>query len=154
MDISVRDIHNYMIKPSDNSGFQIVADSVTQKFLISDTTLRLFISPHVIKMTPVLCQICGCEICIIPKDIYIYLNGFITNLVIYLQHNYVGRHTHKSVFSTTSTEYYKQKLFPGGEILHAAIKDVAHCISCTPVKPNNIMHINFDSVSFMIVLST
>ena len=38
-DISVRDINNDMIKPSDNGGLESVADSVTHKELISDTTL-------------------------------------------------------------------------------------------------------------------
>ena len=40
MDISIRDIHNDMIKPYDNAWLVNVFDSVTQKLLISDTTLR------------------------------------------------------------------------------------------------------------------
>ena len=52
MDISIRDLHNDMIKPSENVDLDIVVDSATQKFLISGTTLRFFIPPIVRKMTP------------------------------------------------------------------------------------------------------
>ena len=40
MDIFVRDIHNDMIKPSENFGGTSVVDYTTQKLLISDTTSR------------------------------------------------------------------------------------------------------------------
>ena len=40
IEISVRDLHNDMIKPYDNGGLEIVVDSGTQKFLINDTTMR------------------------------------------------------------------------------------------------------------------
>ena len=74
MDITVRDLHNDTIKPSDDGGLESVVDSVTQKVLISDTTFRLFIPPQVRKLTTKLCQICGCELCIIPKDMQIDLD--------------------------------------------------------------------------------
>ena len=51
MDLSVRDLHNNMIKPSDNGGSESVVDSVTREVMISDRTLRLFIPPQVRKMT-------------------------------------------------------------------------------------------------------
>ena len=85
MEIYVRDIHNDMIKPPDNGGLESVVDSVTHKLLISGTTLRLFIPPQVCKMAPKLRQIFGCELCIIPKDIQIDINRFITTLVTNLQ---------------------------------------------------------------------
>ena len=69
MEISIIDLHNNMIKPYDNGGLESVFDSVPQKALISDTTLRSFIPPQVRKMTPKLYHICGCELFIIPKDI-------------------------------------------------------------------------------------
>ena len=68
MEIYVRDIHNDMIKPSDNCGLEIVVYSVTQKVLITDTSLGSFIPPQVCKMTPKLHHICGCDICIVTKD--------------------------------------------------------------------------------------
>ena len=52
MEISVKYLHNDMIKPFDNGGLDILLDSVTHKLLISDTTLRSFIPPQVRKMTP------------------------------------------------------------------------------------------------------
>ena len=55
MGISVRYISNYMIKSSDNGGLKSKVDSVTQKFLISNTTLRSFIPPQYCKITPRLC---------------------------------------------------------------------------------------------------
>ena len=39
IEISVRDLHNDMIKPYDNGGLESVINSATHKFLISDTTL-------------------------------------------------------------------------------------------------------------------
>ena len=66
MDNYVKDIHNDMIKSYDNCGLDSVFDSVTNKVLISDTTSRLFIPLIVHKMTPILHQICGYEIFIIP----------------------------------------------------------------------------------------
>ena len=68
MKISFRDLRNDMIKPSKNGGLASVVDSVINKVLISDTTLRSFIPPTVRKITPKLRQIFGCDICIISKD--------------------------------------------------------------------------------------
>ena len=85
MEVSVRDLQNYMIKPFENGGLASVVDYVTQKVLIYDTTLRSFIPPQVRKMTHKLRHISGCEICIIPKDMHIDLNIFITILVTNLQ---------------------------------------------------------------------
>ena len=100
-----------MIKPYDNGGLYSVFDSLTHKFLISDTTLTLFIPPQVSTMTLRLRQICGCDICIVPNDMQIDLNRFRTKLVTYLQYNYVGRNTRNSEFSTTSATHYKDTVF-------------------------------------------
>ena len=85
MGIFVKDIRNNMIKPSDNSGQDSVAYSMTKRALISDTRLSSFIPPKVSKMTTRLRQICGCDICIIPKDVHIDFDIFRTNIVTYLQ---------------------------------------------------------------------
>ena len=69
MNISVRDLHNYMIKPSDNSDLDSIFDSVKNKVLISDKMSRLFIPPQVRKITLILRQIFVCEIFILSKDI-------------------------------------------------------------------------------------
>ena len=81
MDIFVKDIRKNMIKPSDNSGQDRVVYSMTKIALISDTGLSSFIPPKFSKMTPRLRQICGCDICIIPKDMHIDLDTFRTNIV-------------------------------------------------------------------------
>ena len=112
MKISVWGLQNDMIKPSENGGLASVIYYVTDKVLIRDTTLRSFIPPQVRKMTPKLCQICGCEICIIPKDININLNIFRTRVVTDLQQKYVVRHIHNSLFNTKSAAHYKDKVFP------------------------------------------
>ena len=91
-------------------------------------------------MTRRLRQICGCEICIIPKGIYIGLNIFRTTVLSDLQYMSVGRHTHSTAYSTTSAAHYKDKVFPDGECLHVTIKYSAQWISCTTIKPNNIIH--------------
>ena len=143
MEIYVRYIHNDMVKPNDNCGLESVVYSVTQKVLIIDTSLRLFIPPQVWKLTPRLRQIFGCDIFIVPKDMKIDLNIFKTKLVTDLQHNYVGRHTHNIAYITTKDSHNKDKVFPDGENLHATIKNAAQCISCTPIKPKNIINIKF-----------
>ena len=84
MTIYVGGINNDMIKSSDNCRLYIVVDSVTKKFMLSDTTLRSFIPPQVHKITPILCHICECDICIITNYIHIDLNIFRTNIVKYL----------------------------------------------------------------------
>ena len=58
---------------------------MTKRALISDTRLSSFIPPKVSKMTTRLRQICGCDICIIPKDMHIDLDRFRTNIVTHLQ---------------------------------------------------------------------
>ena len=153
MDISARYIHNDMIKQSENGGLESVVDYITHKVMISDTILRLFIPPQFRKMTAKLRQICGCEICIIPNDMKLNLNIFRKILVIDLQQKYVGRHTCNSLFITTSVEYYKDKVFPDGECLHATIKNAAQFITCLTIKPNNIINIKCDLVFFMNGLS-
>ena len=85
MDISVRDLQDDMIKLFDNDGLASVVDYVTHKVLISDTTLKSNIPPKFCKMTPKLHQICGCELCIITKDMHIGLNRFRKRLLTYLQ---------------------------------------------------------------------
>ena len=69
-------LQNDKIKPYGNGRLENVVDSVTQKVPISDATLRSFIPPQVWKITPRLRQICGCELCMIPKGINIDLNIF------------------------------------------------------------------------------
>ena len=69
MKILVRDLQNDMIKLSNDDGLASVVNSETHKVRISDTILRSFIPPQVRKMTPKLCHICRCELCIIPKDV-------------------------------------------------------------------------------------
>ena len=105
MDISVRDLCNDIIKPSEN-GLESVFDSVKYKFLLSDTILRSFIPPQVLKMTPQICQIGGCDICIIIKGTHIDLKGYRKKLVADLQQKSFGRHTRNSVFSNTSAAHY------------------------------------------------
>ena len=46
MDISVRYLHNDIIKPYENGGLESVVDSVTHKALIINTTPRSFIMPQ------------------------------------------------------------------------------------------------------------
>ena len=144
MEIYVRDIQKTMIKPYNNGWLVSVVDYVTQKLLISDIILKSFIPPQVRKMTLKLRHICGCEICIIPKDMYIGLNISRTRIVTDLQHKYVGIYTQNSLFSTTSDSYYNNKVFIDGECLHATIKDAAQCITCLPIKANNIINIKCD----------
>ena len=96
-----------MIKTSYNGESESVADSVTQKVLISDTPLRSFIPPKVSEMTPKLHQICGCKIFVIPEDMHINLNRLRTILVTDLHHESVGRYKSNSIFSTTSAAQYK-----------------------------------------------
>ena len=144
MDISIRDLKNDTIKPSKNGGLDSVVVSVTHKVLISDTTLRSYIPTQVRKMTPRLIQICGYELCIIPKDMQVVLNRLITKIVTDLQHKSVGRHTRNSLFITTSAAHYKEKLFPYGEFLHDTIKDAAQYISCNNIQPKNTIIMKCD----------
>ena len=92
-------------------------------------------------MTPKLRQIFRYEVCIIPKDMKIYLNRFRTILVTDLHQKYVGSHKHNSLFSTTSASYYKYNMLTYGEFLYANIKDADQCITCLHIKPNNMVHI-------------
>ena len=133
-----------MIKPYDNGGLASVVDYMTQKVLIIDTTLRLFIPPQVGKITPKLCHIFGCEIYIISKDMHIYLNISRIILVTYLQNNYVGINTLNVLFITKSYLHYKDKVFPDGEFLHDIITDADQCITYLHIKTNNMINIKCD----------
>ena len=95
-------------------------------------------------MTPKLRHIFGCELCIFLKGMQIDLNIFITRLVIDLQLKSVRRHICNSIFSTKCDAYYKDKIFLSCECLHATIKDAPQCISCLPIKPNNMLYIKCD----------
>ena len=78
-------------------------------------------------------------------DLYI----FITNVVTDLQQKSIGIHTRNSSYSTTNAENYKDKVFPYCEFLHSNIKDEAQSTTCIPIKPNNIIHMDFDLVFLM-----
>ena len=95
-------------------------------------------------MTPKLCQIFGCELCVITKYMLVGLNIFRTKIGIYLQQKYAMRHTGNSLFGTTSAAHYKDKLFTDDEFLHATIKDTDQCITCLPIKPNKMTYIKCD----------
>ena len=153
MEICVRDFHNDIIKPSDIGWLESIVHLFTHKLLISDSTLRSFITPQVRKMTPRLLQICGCDICITPKDMQIYLNIFRNNLVSELQHKSVGRHTRTISYRTKSVAQYKDKMFTDGECLHDVIKYAAQLISCTPIKAKNIINMKCALSFVMNVLS-
>ena len=68
------------------------------------------------------------------------LNIFRTRLVIDLQHNSFGRRTKNILFSAKSDAHSKDKAFPQGEFLLAAIKYAAHCINFIPIKQKNTIH--------------
>ena len=70
------------------------------------------------------------------------LNIFRTKIVSDPQQKSVGRDTYSSTFSTTSVAHQKGKVFTYGECLHANIRDSDHPITCNPIKPNNIIHMN------------
>ena len=144
MKISVRYLNHDMIKPSNNVGLASVVEYLTYKVLINFTILRSFIPPKVQKMTPKLCQICGWEICIIPKGMQIDFNILRTRLVIYLQQKSVRCHTRNSLFITTSYEHFKHKVFPDGNFLQTTIKDEDQCIICITIKPKNLINIKCD----------
>ena len=72
---------------------------------------------------------------------HIYLNRSRTRIVTDLKNNYVLSHTRNSLLSNTSDAYYKDRVFPDDESLHATIKDSAQCITCLPIKPKNMIHI-------------
>ena len=92
-------------------------------------------------MTPKLCRIWACELCIIKKDTQIDLNRSRTRLVIDLQHKSVGRHTCNSLFSTKSAAYYKDILLPNVEYLYTTIKDAVQSITYLPIKPKSMVNI-------------
>ena len=49
----------------------------------------------------------------------------------------------QSSYITTSDAHYKEKVFQYGQFLYATFKYSFHCISYTPNKPKNIIHIKF-----------
>ena len=122
LEISVMDLHNDMTKKSDNGGFPSIVDSVTQKVLIFDTPLRLFIPLQVLKINLKLRQICGYELFIFNNNIQIDTNKFRTRLVTYLQQKSVMRHTRNSLFSTNSSAYYKIKCFQMANVYRLLLK--------------------------------
>ena len=69
------------------------------------------------------------------------LNRSIRINVTYLEYNYVGRHTRNSLFSTTSSENFRYKVFPVGECLNDTIKDSSWRITCLTIKPKNMINI-------------
>ena len=134
MNISVQDIHIDTIKPFDNGEWESVVYSVTHKVMIHDTAFRSFIPPQAHKITPKLHHISGCELCTIPKDKQTDLNIFRTIFIIYLQQKSDWRHTHNSLFCTTSAALEEDRLFTDDDFSHAKIKDAAQCITCFPIK--------------------
>ena len=73
---------------------------------------------------------------------------FITILVKSLQLISADRKRRSSLFNTTSSAYFKDKEFPGGECLHFNIKYSDQCIIYLPIKPMNMIHIKCALVFF------
>ena len=94
-------------------------------------------------MTPRLRHICVCEFCTIPKEIQIGLNILRTRLLTDSQNNSVSRNTHSSLFIITSSAHNKDKI-SDGEVLHDTIKYADQCITCNPIKIENMINIKYD----------
>ena len=63
--ISIRELHNNLIKSKNEGGLEEVWNG--KKLLVSDTGLRYMIPTNVKKLTSRYKQICGCEVCIQAK---------------------------------------------------------------------------------------
>ena len=97
-------------------------------------------------MPPKIRQICGCDICIILKDVQIGFYIFRTRLVTYLQQKYVVRHTRNSIFITRIDAHYKYIVLPDGKCLCGTIKDAAQYITFLNIKLKNMVHIKCNLV--------
>ena len=65
--ISIRELHNYLIKSKNGGGLEEVQNG--KQLLVSDTGLRYMIPIDVKKFTPRYKQMCGCEVCIQAKQL-------------------------------------------------------------------------------------
>ena len=70
---SVRELHNDLIKDINDNGLKDVWNK--NKILVSETSLRLLLSDQLKKCTPRYKQMCGCECCIIIKQLELTLNS-------------------------------------------------------------------------------
>ena len=74
---SVREMHNKMIQPVNQGGFD-GARNEDGDVVISDTILRNSLPKNLRKMTDSHMQLCGCEVCIISKNLVPVLNKWCT----------------------------------------------------------------------------
>ena len=76
---SVREIHNQLIRPVEEGGFQKATDT-EGKVVISDTMLRSLLPANLSRLTESHKELCGCENCIVSKGYCQTVNGFETRL--------------------------------------------------------------------------
>ena len=77
--ISVRDLHNDLLKPVNEGGFENAYKD--GKVLISDTMLRTLMPEEMRKMTERYKQMCGCETCIVGRRLLRSLKAYRTRVL-------------------------------------------------------------------------
>jgi hypothetical protein len=73
---NIRELHNKLIKPTDEGGFDGARDTVTRKVLTSNTVFRALLPCNLSQLTDSQKQMCGCEMCIVGKGLVSTLNAF------------------------------------------------------------------------------
>jgi len=75
LEISVRELHNDMIKPVSEGGLEGAIDD-DGKQIVSDTMLRSLLPKNMRRMTERHKMMCSCEVCITPKRLQLTLNSW------------------------------------------------------------------------------
>ena len=119
-EVSVRELHNDLIKPVEEGG--LACARVDGKVIISDTALRYLLPAQLKRMTQRHKQMCGCETCLTPRSLQESLNAHRSRV-------------HRSLAAGSDNEKDRAKIYgaavlPGGTPVHARSSDAVACIQC------------------------
>ena len=131
LSISVRELHNQMIRPVHDGGFAGSRDG-NGDVIISDTALRYFLPSNLRPMADRYKQLCGCETCLVPQRMQQTLNAWRLRRIKYLQLN----------GDTERARKYEEVVHQDGKHLHPTSKSAMLTMVCPEVTGCDVPHWN------------
>jgi hypothetical protein len=134
LQISVRELHNDLLKPVEEGGFEF-AYTEDGKVLISDTMLRSLLPKEMRRMTERHKQMCGCETCIIGRGLLQSLKAYRTRVLRKMKKaaRDMPNGPNKDA-AVQSAEAYKQAVcLSTGEMKPTTIQDAIKLVQCPDV---------------------
>ena len=139
--VTVRELHNILLSYPNDGGLKY-ARYEEHNIIISDSTLRSLLSPHLKQMSERYKVMCGCECCISAKSIHSSLLSCSDRYLKILKDQIQNAQSRRSSGKAHHVyETYKNKVIPHGRHIYAKAYDMAQATMCAyPQSDHSLPH--------------